>query len=168
MSSDAIVLLKEEHKEIRQLFRAYRATTEHDHAARGELAEEIVHAVTVYTYVEDEVVYPRVGALLPELEPEIRQGGQEHQLADLLCTEITGLAPASEEFDAKVGVLIETVERHIEREERDWFPRVRAGVGRKDLQEIGTRLLAVRETAPRPHPGPVSDPATGAPESQGR
>jgi hypothetical protein len=46
-------------------------------------------------------------------------------------------------------VLIENVTHHIEEEERDWFPKVRAGLGRKQLQELGAKLELAREKAPR-------------------
>jgi CheY-like chemotaxis protein len=35
-----------------------------------------------------------------------------------------------------------------EEEEQDWFPKVRAGLGRKQLQEIGTELEQARQKAP--------------------
>jgi hypothetical protein len=48
----------------------------------------------------------------------------------------SGHASRAERFDAKATVLIENVTHHIE-EEQDWFPKVRAGLGRKQLQQIG-------------------------------
>jgi hypothetical protein len=41
------------------------------------------------------------------------------------------------------------VTHHIEEEEQDWFPKVREGLGRKKLQEIGERMIELRQTAPR-------------------
>jgi hypothetical protein len=46
-------------------------------------------------------------------------------------------------------VLIENVTHHMDEEERDWFPQVRAGLGRKQLSEIGERMLEQKKTAPR-------------------
>lgn len=53
--------------------------------------------------------------------------------------------------------------QQMSQEEREWFPQLRAALRRTDLQQIGTRLLAVRETAPRHRPGPVSGTPSGAP-----
>jgi hemerythrin-like domain-containing protein len=53
-----------------------------------------------------------------------------------------------EHFDAKVTVLIENVSHHIEEEEQDWFPKVRQGLGRNQLQEIGAKMLQLRPNAP--------------------
>jgi len=52
-------------------------------------------------------------------------------------------------FDAKTTVLIENVEHHMEEEEEDWFPKVREGLGRKQLQEIGAEMIQKRKKAPR-------------------
>ena len=53
-----------------------------------------------------------------------------------------------EHFDATVTVLIENVMHHIEEEEQDWFPKVREGLGRNQLQEIGARMQQLRPDAP--------------------
>lgn len=150
MTSDAIVLLKEEHKELLRLFRSYRSLAAAESADRGDTADRIVHAVTVHTYLEDEVLFPRVRELLPDAQDDTVRHYQEHRTADRLCEEISALEPGDPGFDDRVTALIDSFTRHIEEEEHDWFPRVRAAVSRKELQEIGTRLLAVRETAPRP------------------
>jgi hypothetical protein len=93
-------------------------------------------------------MYPEVRALLPDLEDDVLESYEEHHVADVLCLELAGLPPDAERFDAKTTVLIETVSHHIEEEERDWFPKVRAGLSRKQLQEIGARLVEARQKAP--------------------
>jgi iron-sulfur cluster repair protein YtfE (RIC family) len=69
-------------------------------------------------------------------------------VADALCVELSMLSPDHERFEAKTTVLIENVEHHIEEEEEDWFPMVREGLGRKQLQVIGEQMLELRKTAP--------------------
>jgi hemerythrin-like domain-containing protein len=59
------------------------------------------------------------------------------------------MAPDAERFDAKATVLIENVTHHIEEEEGEWFPRVRAGLSRKQLQDIGAQLEKARKKAPK-------------------
>ena len=149
MSTDAIVLLKEDHKEVRKLFREFQAADEGAHKAKGDLVDRIIEALTVHTYIENEVMYPRVRALVPDLESDILESYEEHHVADVLCAELSALAPDSERFDAKTTVLIETVTHHIEEEEGDWFPKVRTALGRKDLQDIGAQLMQARTKAPR-------------------
>jgi hemerythrin-like domain-containing protein len=103
----------------------------------------------VHTYIENEVMYPRVRELLPELEQDILESYEEHHVADGLVVELAAMSASNERFTAKATVLIENVTHHIEEEEQDWFPRVRDGLGRKALREIGEELLAAKEYAPR-------------------
>ncbi|PWN03244.1 hemerythrin [Nocardioides silvaticus] len=149
MSTDAIVLLKEDHKEIRRLFREFQQAGEEATARKGHLVDQIIEALTVHTYIENEVMYPRVRELLPDLEDDVLESYEEHHVADLLVVELAALKPSSERFDAKTTVLIENVTHHIEEEEQEWFPKVREGLGRKALQEIGEEMLAAKKKAPK-------------------
>ncbi|WP_308438439.1 hemerythrin domain-containing protein [Kitasatospora indigofera] len=105
--------------------------------------------MTVHTYIENEVMYPAVRERVPDLENDILESYEEHHVADLLCAELDVMTPDDERFDAKTTVLIEAVGHHIQEEEDDWFPKVRDALGRKELQEIGARMLEVRASAPR-------------------
>jgi hemerythrin superfamily protein len=149
VSTDAIVLLKEDHKEIRRLFREFQQAGEEATARKGHLVDQIIEALTVHTYIENEVMYPRVRELLPDLEDDVLESYEEHHVADLLVVELAALKPSAERFDAKTTVLIENVTHHIEEEEQEWFPKVREGLGRKALQEIGEEMLAAKKKAPK-------------------
>jgi hemerythrin superfamily protein len=148
MSTDAIVALKADHKEIRRLFREFQAAGERAAKKKRKIVDDILRVLTVHTYIENEVMYPEVRALLPDLEDDVLESYEEHHVADVLCMELAVLPAGAERFDAKTTVLIETVTHHIEEEERDWFPKVRAGLSRKQLQEIGARLEEARQKAP--------------------
>ncbi len=148
MSQEAIVVLKADHKEVRGLFREFQrpSTTP---ARRGQLVEQIIHLLTVHTYIENEVMYPRVNALLPELEEDVLESYEEHHVADVLIIELAAMSPSDERFEAKANVLIENVTHHIQEEEQEWFPKVREGLSRTQLRELGDELTAAKERAPR-------------------
>jgi hemerythrin-like domain-containing protein len=149
MSTDAIVLLKNDHKEIRKLFTQFEKAGENAHAAKGKLVDKMIELLTQHTYIENEVMYPRVRALLPEVEDDVLESYEEHHVADLLVTELAAMKPDAERFDAKTTVLIENVRHHIEEEEQDWFPKVREGLGRSVLQDIGAEMIKARRKAPK-------------------
>ncbi|HEY0449995.1 hemerythrin domain-containing protein [Actinophytocola sp.] len=149
MSTDAIVLLKQDHKEIRKLFREFDQTGKTAVKTKGKIVDRILEALTVHTYLENECMYPSVRELLPDLEEEVLESYEEHHVADVLCMELAAMSPDNERFDAKTTVLIENVTHHIDEEEQDWFPKVRAGLSRKQLQEIGARMIELRAKAPR-------------------
>ena len=94
-------------------------------------------------------MYPQVRRPLPALEDDVLESYEEHHVADVLCAELAVLAPDAERFDAKVTVLIENVSHHMDEEKQNWFPKVREGLSRKDLQEIGARMIELKKTAPR-------------------
>ncbi|WP_067824767.1 hemerythrin domain-containing protein [Nocardia inohanensis] len=149
MSSDAIVLLREDHKQIRKLFRDFEKAGASAHAEKGRLVDKIIELLTVHTYLENECMYPAVRKLLPDLEDDILESYEEHHVADVLVMELAGMKPEDERFTAKTTVLIENVDHHIEEEEGEWFPKVRDQLGRKQLQEIGERMIELRKKAPR-------------------
>jgi len=149
MPTDAIVLLKDEHKEIRKTFRAFEKAGDRAYASKGKLVDRMIEQLTVHTYLENEVMYPRVRDLLPELEDDVLESYEEHHVADVLVLELSAMKPEDERFTAKTTVLIENVEHHMDEEEKEWFPQVREGLSRKVLQDLGARMLEVRERAPR-------------------
>jgi hemerythrin-like domain-containing protein len=148
MSQDAIVMLKDDHKEIRARFREFEKSTT-TKARKGTLVEQMIELLTVHTYIENEVMYPRVRELLPELEDDVLESYEEHHVADVLVMELVPMSPGDERFEAKTTVLIESVRHHMDEEESDWFPKVREGLSRTQLREIGGEMAQARERAPR-------------------
>ncbi|GAA1764827.1 hemerythrin domain-containing protein [Nocardioides hankookensis] len=149
MSTDAIVMLKDDHKVILRAFRDFENASDNAHQTKGKLVDRIIELLTVHTYIENEVMYPRVRQLVPELEDDVLESYEEHHVADVLVMELVGMKPEDERFTAKTTVLIENVRHHIEEEEAEWFPQVRDALGRTVLQEIGTEMAAARAKAPR-------------------
>jgi len=148
MSKDAIVILRDDHKEVRALFKEFQKAGTTDRR-KGTIVEKVIELLTVHTYIENEVMYPQVRQLLPELEQDILESYEEHHVADVLVVELMVLKPGDERFEAKTTVLIENVTHHMDEEEQDWFPKVRAGLGRSKLQDLGQQLLDAKKTAPR-------------------
>lgn len=149
MASDAITMLKADHREIRRLFREYRRTSDSSVKTKAKLVKQIIELLTMHTYIENEVMYPQVRELLPDLGEDVLESYEEHHVADVLCAELTALTPKDEHFEAKTIVLIENVSHHIEEEEGDRFPKVRAAVSRTKLREIGAMLEEARQRAPK-------------------
>src|SRR6195952_667188 len=149
MSTDAIVLLKADHQEIRKQFQRFGEAGENAAAAKGKIVDKIIELLTVHTFIENEVMYPEVRKLLPDLEDDVLESYEEHHVADVLVAELAAMKPDNERFTAKTTVLIENVTHHMDEEEQDWFPKVREGLGRKVLQELGADMLKAKKKAPR-------------------
>ena len=147
-STDAIVLLKDDHRDIKKLFADFQKAGDGALKTKQRLVDRIIELLTVHTYIENEVMYPRVRALLPDLEDDILESYEEHHVADVLVMELAGMSASDERFTAKTTVLIESVTHHIQEEEDDWFPKVRKGLGRTALQQLGQEMLEARKKAP--------------------
>lgn len=149
MSTDAIVLLKEDHKTVEQLFKRFERAGDEAFAAKRELVDSIIEELTTHAYIEETIFYPAAREAVPQTEDHVLESIEEHHVVVWMLSELTTLEPQAENFDAKVTVLIENVRHHVEEEEQDWFPEVRKAMGRKQLQELGERMLAAKKDAPR-------------------
>jgi hemerythrin superfamily protein len=149
VSTDAIVMLKDDHTRVKKLFREFEKAGPNDKATKNRTVSRILEELTVHTYLENEVMYPEVRRLIPDLEEDVLESYEEHHVADVLCFELSMMDGDDERFDAKTMVLIESVGHHIDEEEREWFPKVREALGRRQLQELGARMEQMRASAPR-------------------
>jgi hemerythrin superfamily protein len=149
VTTDAIVMLKEDHARVRKLFAEFQSTGHRAVKARNDAVKRILEELTVHTYLENEVMYPEVRRLVPDLEEDVLESYEEHHVADVLCFELSTMDAEDERFEAKTMVLIESVTHHIDEEEREWFPKVREALGRKELQALGARMAELRPKAPR-------------------
>ena len=136
MSTDAIVLLKNDHKEILKTFKDFEKLGPDAHVRKGQLVNRMIELLTVHTYIENEVMYPRVRELLPELEDDVLESYEEHHVADVLVMELVAMKPDAERFTAKTTVLIENVRHHIEEEEKEWWARRKAGIQSEFMKEL--------------------------------
>ncbi len=123
---DAITLLTADHNRVRGLFTRFREAQESDdQAAMAELADKICTELQVHTTIEEDDFYPTVRDGSDELREAVDEGLQEHHVVDVLMNELGELEAGSNEWVAKVTVVIENVEHHAEEEEDEMFPKVR-------------------------------------------
>jgi hemerythrin superfamily protein len=149
VSTDAIVLLKEDHKTVERLFKKFEQAGDQAHATKRELVDSMIGELTAHAFIEETIFYPAAREAVPETEDHVLESVEEHHVVVWLLSELATLAPEAENFDAKVTVLIENVRHHVEEEEQEWFPQVRKAMGRKRLQELGARMAEARSDAPR-------------------
>jgi hemerythrin-like domain-containing protein len=155
-STDAIVMLREDHKELRRVFRDFERAKDSTANKQQRLVDKMMKLLKEHTYIENEVMYPRVREMVPDLEDDILESYEEHHVADLLIEELAVLRAGDERFRAKAMVLIENVRHHMGEEENEWFPQVREALGRNQLREIGAEMKQARKNAPGPpSPGPI-------------
>jgi hemerythrin superfamily protein len=149
MSTDAIVLLKNDHKTVEKLFKEFEKAGETAYREKRRIADSIIEELTVHAYIEEEIFYPAAREAVPETKDHVLESVEEHHVVVWMLSELLDLDPEHETFDAKVTVLTENVRHHVEEEEDEWFPEVRSAMGRKRLQELGQRMIDARSDAPK-------------------
>ena len=112
---DAIALLKQDHREVEELFAKFEKASGNER--KRALAEEICLELSVHAQIEEEIFYPACeGKVDEEL---LKESYVEHDGAKVLIAEIIAGGPKEDEyFDAKVKVLQEEIEHHVEEEEK--------------------------------------------------
>jgi hemerythrin superfamily protein len=156
---DAITLLKQDHKNVESLFRRFEQAGDRAHKTKRRLVDQMIEELSVHSSIEETVFYPATRDARRETEDEVLESLEEHHLVKIVLSELEGMDPKDERFDAKVTVMMENVRHHIGEEEHDLFPQVRSALGRKELQELGERLEEAKRTAPtRPHPRSPDEP----------
>lgn len=158
---DAITLLRADHKTVELLFKRFEKAGERAYVEKRQIVDRIIEELSIHAAIEEQVFYPVARATVPDTERISLESLEEHHVVKWLLSELADLDPRHERFDAKVTVLIENVRHHVKEEETEFFPQMRAGLGRKAMAELGAALEAAKKTAPtHPHPrAPDAPPA---------
>ena len=142
-------MLKDDHKQIRKVFRDFQAAGDGAAVRKGKLVDTMIQLLTQHTYIENEVMYPGSAPCCPSSRTTCSSPTRSTTSPTSWSWSSRRMKPTDERFDAKTTVLIENVQHHMDEEEQDWFPKVRAGLGRKQLQEIGEEMVAAKKKAPK-------------------
>jgi hemerythrin superfamily protein len=139
---DAVELLKEDHKKVKQLLTEAKETE--DRKEQRRLFKEIKTELDTHARIEESIFYPAV-AEHEELKETILESIEEHKQVKTLLREMSRLGSTSEKFKAKLKVLADNVEHHAEEEEEQvLFPKVRQLMNSSELQELGEELEAAK------------------------
>jgi hemerythrin-like domain-containing protein len=136
---DAVSLLSADHAEVKQMFESYKQLVEEDadNEEKRELAEAICVTLTVHADIEEEIFYPAMRESIDD-DLLLDEAEVEHAAAKDLIAQIQAMDPDDALYDAKVLVLGEYVEHHVEEEESEIFPAAeKSGV---DLDVLGAEL----------------------------
>jgi hemerythrin superfamily protein len=165
-SSDAISLLKSDHREVEGWFSQFEKTN--SDSKKQELAQKICAALTAHTTIEEEIFYPAF--LEATGDKDIHHEAEvEHDGAKKLIAEIEAAGPDDEYYDAKVTVLSEMIKHHVKEEEKRGGMFSKARGSDMDLGQLGQRLQQRKAEvmAEQPAPGDDTSPAS-KPKPRGR
>ena len=160
---DAISLLRADHKTVEQLFKRYEKVGDRAYVEKRQIVDRIIEELSVHAAIEEQVFYPVARETVPRTEHITLESLEEHHIVKWVLSELDGMDPQHERFDAKVTVLIENVRHHVKEEENEFFPKVRAQLSRTALADLGQALADAKRTAPTsPHPRLPDEPPGNA------
>ncbi len=140
---DAVDVLMADHREAEEDLEAFAKAKSADR--KKALADKVCLALRAHMAAEEEIFYPEVldGGVEDD---DIKEGIAEHEAAKMLMTEIEGMDPSDELYDAKVHVLSEEIEHHVKEEEEEGgiFAQARQKTD-VDLNEMAGRVKARME-----------------------
>jgi hemerythrin superfamily protein len=135
---DAITLLKRQHREVSGLFeRFHKARTGKQ---KREIFEEIGDSLAIHAAIEEKHFYPSVKKRATA--DLLQEAVEEHLQIKRVIADLLRLDPGDATFAAKVKVLQDDVEHHVEEEESDLFPKVRKLFDTEDLESLAEAMQA--------------------------
>ncbi len=156
---DALTLLKADHEAVETKFAKFEALGPRALKSKAAVVADVIEALSVHAAIEEQVLYPAVRDRLVDEEGQVLEALEAHHVVKWTLSELDGMNPDHERFDAKFSVLIENVRHHVKEEESELFPQIREAFTRAELTDLGDALMEAKETAPtKPRPLSPDEP----------
>jgi len=153
---DAIEMLTNDHKKVRELFKAFkggggitgllrRTVGEVTGVERRKVAEQVCTELEVHTLIEEEIFYPAVRALADrELLKQVNEALKEHSRVKKEVASLRELHDDVDSLEQRMSQLEEDVEHHATEEEDEMFPRLEEVMPDDERRELARRMHALR------------------------
>ncbi len=136
---NAFQLLKEDHQKVSGLFQQLEPTTERAEKTRTELFARLQQELDVHAKVEESIFYPAIKQAA-ETREIVLEGFEEHHVVKLLLKELEAVPVDTEQWTAKLKVLQENVEHHVEEEEGEMFQKARQVLSEDEINRLGEQM----------------------------
>lgn len=138
---DANTLLKEQHDEVKALFKKYEQAR--SNVTKQTLFDQIADNLAAHSAIEEKLYYPAV--YINELKDDLKEAVEEHLGVKRLIADLLAMSPVESNFDAKVKVLSEQVEHHVGEEEGPdgIFAKVRSVMPQREREALGEAMEAM-------------------------
>lgn len=138
---DALTLLKDDHDKVKAMLDKLDKTTERAEVTRTEGLQALKAELTVHETIEEEILYPALMEFAKTKDITL-EAFEEHHVVDTIMVELEGTDVEDETWAAKLKVMKENLEHHIEEEEDDMFKKARQVMDEGELEELGDRMAA--------------------------
>lgn len=135
---NAIDLLEKQHREVEELFEEFEGAGEGARKTKERLCQQISDRLAMHAEIEEKLFYPE--SKQEATEELLRESVEEHLAVKRILVDLMEGGVDDEQFAARMKVLKEQVEHHVEEEEQDLFPKVRKSCSKEELEDLGTRM----------------------------
>ena len=149
---DALTLLKDDHDKVKGLLDKLDKTTERAEVTRTEGLQALKQELTIHETIEEEILYPALKEFAKTRDIAL-EAYEEHHVVDSILAELEKTPVDDETWAAKLTVMKENLEHHIEEEEDEMFKQARQVMDEGDLSELGDRMAARKEELQTVHSG---------------
>jgi hemerythrin superfamily protein len=170
---DAFELLKQDHSKVSKLFSEIESASE---GTKAGLFSQLKAELDLHAHIEETILYPALENTEEAREITL-EAYEEHKVVKDLLGELANSGAINEEWDAKLTVLKENVEHHVEEEEGELFDKARKALGEERIDSLGARMEAEKaaktggapktRSAERKTKAPAKKPAASKKESPG-
>lgn len=149
--TDVVDILTADHRDMLELIGRIKDTPEADR--RRDLADTVIAEVMRHAVAEEMYVYPAVEEHVPNGAEEVEHDKKEHDEIVQVMKRLEDADASGPVFLQLVGELEAQLRHHIDDEESDQFPKLRAGIPADQLVALGEKVQTAKKLAPtRPHP----------------
>lgn len=147
---DVVDVLTTDHNEALELIGQVWMSSEPER--RRDLVDTVISEVVRHAVAEEMYVYPAMREHLPDGDDAVEHDLQEHKELEQTMKQLEGLHATGPQFD-------EQLRHHVEDEESEQFPQLRARIPRGQLVKLAEKVTTAKKLAPtRPHPSAPNNP----------
>ena len=141
---NAFQLLKEDHQKVSGIFQQLEPTTERAEKTRTELFAKLKEELDIHAQIEESIFYPSIKQAA-ETREIVLEGFEEHHVIKTLLKELEAGDVGSEQWTAKLKVLKENVEHHVEEEEQEMFQKARQVLNEGEIDRLGAQMDEMKQ-----------------------
>lgn len=155
--TDLVTVITEDHRAVERVFTELEREP---HAGnRKDVTDHVIAELVRHSVAEEQYMYPAAREYLQDGGRIADHEIEEHGEAEKVMKQLERKEPGDPEFESLLAKLIADVRHHIQDEETDLLPRLRAACTPEELQRLGEKVLAAKKIAPtRPHPSSPDQP----------
>jgi hypothetical protein len=137
--NDLFMLLKQDHERVKDLFEQIFEDGEMEGEAQQELFAQIQQELEVHMEGEEKFFYPALEES-DDAREKVLEAYEEHHVAKNVLGEFESMDQDDERWRAKLKVLQELVEHHVQEEEKEIFKLTKKALDKEQIQEISEQI----------------------------